>query len=145
MSADSTRARIEAAEPAPIFVQWERTTGELFDRMAKLPKAHRFTFAQRIENLALDILELLASAQWSSGATKAQHLRQADERLLRLRVLLRLCHAQRHLDHRAYEHLARQLDETGRALGGWRRHAEPAPDGSRRAPTPHRSPNESAP
>lgn len=136
MSADATASRRADGDPAPIFVQWERTTGELFDRMAKIPKAHRFTFAQRIENLALDILELLASAQWSSGATKAQHLRSADERLLRLRILIRLCHAQRHLDSKAYEHLSRQLDETGRALGGWRKHLEASPSPRRPEPRP---------
>jgi len=115
-----------ANEPAPIFVHWERVTGEILDRTMKLPKAQRFTFAQRIENLALDILELLAAAQWA-GKSKRAKLRDADERLLRLRVLLRLCHSQRYLDPRAYEHLARALDETGRMLGAWLRQQDAGP------------------
>jgi hypothetical protein len=113
-------------ELAPLFVLWEGITADLLTRTAKFPKAQRFTFTSRIENLALDLLELLAAAQWAAGPAKREKLREADERLLRLRVLLRLCHTLRVLDHGGYEHVSRALDEAGRMLGGWRRHAAAA-------------------
>ncbi len=103
-----------------IFVLWERTIGDLLDRTGRFPKAVRFTFAARIDNLALDVLERLVDARYSGGRGKAAALRDADRALARLRVLLRLAHQRRYLDHRGYEHAARQLDETGRMLGGWR-------------------------
>ena len=40
-------------------------------------------------------------------------------RLVRLRILLRLSHELGHLPHRAYERAARELNESGRMLGGW--------------------------
>jgi len=107
---------------APLFVLWEGIAEDLLERTQRFPKASRFTFTQRVENLVLDILELLAAAQWAAGAVKRDKLRETDERLLRLRVLLRLCHRRHLIDHRAWEHVARGLDEAGRMLGGWRRY-----------------------
>lgn len=106
-------------DPAPLFVRWERTTAEVLARTAKFPKATRFTLAQRVDNLAIDVLEALARAQYARGQAKRELLETADDRLLRLRVIVRLCHAHRVLDHGGYEHLARELDEAGRMLGGW--------------------------
>ncbi len=108
-------------EPPVIFVYWENLLGDLLDRTARFPKAVRFTFSARIENLALDILEDLVEARYAAGCERAAALRRADGRLARLRVLLRLAHSRGYLDHRGYEHAARGVDEAGRMLGGWRR------------------------
>ena len=102
-----------------ILVLWERVLGELLDRTQRFPKAARFTFASRIDNLGLDLLEHLVQARWAPAARKANHLREADLCLVRLRVLLRLSHQRRFLDNRGYEHLSRELDGVGRQLWGW--------------------------
>jgi hypothetical protein len=105
----------------PVLVaRWQQVVGDLLDRTARFPKAVRFTFAARIDNLALDVLEELVEARYASGQAKQGALRRADGRLARLRVLLRLAHDRRYLAHRGYEHVARGLDEAGRMLGGWR-------------------------
>ncbi len=114
------RAR-RVVEPPVLFVFWENLLGDLLDRTARFPKAVRFTFSARIENLALDILEDLVEARYTAGRERAEALRRADGRVARLRVLLRLAHSRRYLDHRGYEHASRGLDEAGRMLGGWRR------------------------
>ncbi len=82
----------------------------------------RFTFSTRIENLALDVLEDIVEARYASGAAKTAALRRADGRLARLRVLIRLAHERRYLDHHGYEYVSRGMDEAGRMLGGWLRH-----------------------
>lgn len=115
-----------------ILVRWEATLGELLDRTLRFPKAVRFTFASRIDNLGLDLLDQLVQARWAQPAHKAVHLREADLCLARLRALLRLCHQRRYLDTRGYEHLARELDEVGRQLGGWRGYADGRADGAPR-------------
>lgn len=102
-----------------LFVHWEATLGDLLQRTLRFPKAVRFTFSGRIDNLALDILEQLVEARYTGGARKVAALRAADLSLAKLRVLLRLAHQQRYLDGRGYEHTARNLDEAGRMLGGW--------------------------
>ncbi|MBM3260764.1 MAG: diversity-generating retroelement protein Avd [Candidatus Sericytochromatia bacterium] len=108
--------------PEPVLVgQWQRLLGDLLDRTARFPKVVRFTFAQRIETLALDVLEDLVEARYGTGHERQKALRRADMRLARMRVLIRLAHDRRYLDHRGYEHVARAMDESGRMLGGWRK------------------------
>ena len=109
-----------ADEELPLFVHWEKVLGDLLDRTMKFPKSVRFTFSTRIDNLALDLYEGLVTARYSSGSRKRATLATLDGQLARLRVLVRLAHERRYLDHRGYEHVARGLDETGRMLGGWR-------------------------
>lgn len=109
------------SDAVPLFVQWEQTVGEVLDRTAKFPKSVRFTFTGRIDNLALDVLERIVEAQYTSGQAKRRALEAIDLSLTRLRVLLRLSHERRFLSHRAYEHLMRRVDDAGRMIGGWRK------------------------
>jgi len=110
------------AEAPALLARWEQVIGDILDRTARFPKTVRFTFAARIENLALDVLEDLVEARYATGAVKRDALRRADMRLARLRVLVRLSHGRKYLDHRGYEHVSRGMDEAGRMLGGWRHH-----------------------
>ncbi len=107
-------------EAPPLLVLWESVADDLFDRTARFPKSVRFTFCTRIDSLTLDILEDLAMARFTAGTSKERYLVRADSSLLRLRLLLRLCHRRRILDNGGYEHVMRALDEAGRMLGGWR-------------------------
>jgi hypothetical protein len=106
-----------------LLLHWERTVGALLDRTASFPKVVRFTFAARIEGLALDVLDALVRARWASGPEKRPHLVKADADLAVLRVLVRLAFERRYLARGGFEHVVRALDEAGRMLGGWRRQA----------------------
>ena len=53
----------------------------------KSPKRARFTFAERINGIALDLVEDLVDARYSKN--KALILRSANFRLEKLRVLIR--------------------------------------------------------
>lgn len=106
-----------------LLLRWEPFVGDLLDRTAKFPKAIRFTFAQRIDNTALNVLEQLVRARFGTGRLRAAALAEADLQIAQLRVLLRLAHARQMLDHRSYEHVSRELDDCGRMLGGWRKQA----------------------
>lgn len=109
---------------APVLLlRWEQFTADLMDRTARFPKSIRFTFTQRIENLALDTLAQLIRARFSTGRARQTALAECDILLAQLRALLRMAHERRALDHKAYEHVSRQIDECGRMLGGWRKHA----------------------
>lgn len=101
----------------PLFVHWEKTLKDILSRTEKFPKRVRFTFSSRIDNLSLDILEKIIEARYSK--TKAVTLAQASLLLEKLRVLLRISHEERHLDHKGFEYVARNIDEAGRMLGGW--------------------------
>lgn len=108
-------------EELPLILLWEKILSELLDRTEKFPKAARFTFSTRIDNLALDIIEHLVEARYSPASRKVELLRAVDLALARLRVLLRISHDRRFLGTRALEHLSRRLDEAGSMAGGWRR------------------------
>jgi len=101
----------------PIFTRWMQFLEWLLPATEKFPKRVRFTFADRINNLALDIAEDLVEARYSRD--KQPLLRRINLRLEKLRILLRLCHRMKYLPHQGYEHAARKLNEVGRMLGGW--------------------------
>lgn len=117
---------------APVLlVHWESVVGALLDRTADFPKAHRPTFAARVENVALDIHERLVRARWSPREAKARLLDEANAELAVLRALLRLSFERRLLARGPYETLIRDIDEAGRMLGGWIRSLEAASGGLR--------------
>lgn len=103
------------------YLHWEQTLPELLNKTAKFPKSARFTFANRIDNLALDVIEDLVEARYASRARQNEVLSRLDLRLARLRVLLRLACTQRLLDKAGYEGISRRIDELGRMVGGWRK------------------------
>ena len=106
----------------PIFVNWMEFLAWLLPTTEKFPHKVRFTFSNRIDNLALDIVEDLVQARYSREKRAA--LAQANVRLEKLRVLLRLCHTLGYLPHQRYEHAMRLLYEIGSMLGGWRKQQE---------------------
>jgi hypothetical protein len=108
-------------DPLVIYRRWEDVTLDLLQRTQKFPRTARFTFSERVDNLALDVLEQLLTARYRKGRERQQALEEIDLRLTRLRALLRLCHAQRYLDNKGYAFVAAQLDEVGRMVGGWRK------------------------
>ena len=106
----------------PIFVAWLDFLEWLLPTTAKLPKHIRFTFVNRIDNLALDIAEDLVEARYSQN--KHPVLVRVNLRLERLRVLLRLCHGLGYFPHARCEYAMRRLNDVGAMLGGWLKQQE---------------------
>ena len=107
---DNSKRTGAAIEAHYRFLAW------LAPVVAKFPKSHKFTLGDRIEAIALDVLEALIEATYTRERT--QHLRRANLGIEKLRFLLRLAADLRLLDRRRYEHAARTLDDTG-LVGGW--------------------------
>jgi hypothetical protein len=105
-----------------LFVHWEKPLRDILLRTEKFPKRVRFTFSSRIDNLALDILEKLVEARYTKDKTAV--LSQANLSFEKLRVLFRISHEERYLDHKGFEHVIRNIDEAGRMVGGWIRSRE---------------------
>jgi hypothetical protein len=103
----------------PIFIQWMAFLEWLLPVTERFPKRVRFTFSDRINNLALDLVEDLVEARYSSQ--KQGILQRANLRLEKLRVLLRLSHKLRYLDYKRYEQAMKSINEVGKMLGGWLR------------------------
>lgn len=108
---DNSKRTGAAIEAHYQFLVW------LLPTVEKIPRSHKFTLGDRIEDTALDVLEALIEATYTRERT--QHLRRANLGIEKLRFLLRLAADLRLLDRHRYEHAARTLDETGRLIGGW--------------------------
>jgi hypothetical protein len=101
----------------PVFTKWMEFLDWLLPTTEKFPKKVRFTLSQRIDNLALDVVEDLVEARYSRR--KEEILARANLRLEKLRVLLRVSYRQKHLPSRQYEHAMKAIHAVGRMLGGW--------------------------
>lgn len=56
----------KTGEPFVLFAEWERLVEEILMRTAKFPRRFRFTLANRIDMLVLEVVELLVKARYSS-------------------------------------------------------------------------------
>lgn len=102
-----------------LLAQFEEFVGLLLDRTAQWPKSARFTLTQRVENLALDVVDDLVTARYERAGRRAR-LEAANLRLERLRHLLRLSLRARACPFTVFEDSMRAIDEAGRMLHGWR-------------------------
>lgn len=98
------------------FLEWLMLTTE------KFPKRMRFTLTNRIDNLALDMVEKLIEAQYTRN--RKRPIAEANLMLDKLRILIRISHKLRYVSHQQYEHASRRIDDIGRMLGAWGKAAE---------------------
>ena len=106
----------------PLFILWYDFSKWLFNKTEKFPKKVRFTFSNRIDNLALEIVEGIIEARYLKK--KKDALRRIDLSMEKLRVLLRMCHDLKHLDNKGYEFASKKINEAGKMVGGWRKQQE---------------------
>jgi 23S rRNA-intervening sequence protein len=111
------------AKPAPpdllVLAKWEDSTRWLLEHTHRWSKAVRFTLTQRVQNHALDVLEMLTEARYERGSRFAL-LKQANLRFERMRHLLRIAHGTGVMTPRGFEQAMERIDEAGRMLHGWR-------------------------
>src|ERR1700680_268021 len=100
---DHSRRTGAAIEAHYQFLVW------LTPAVEKFPRSHKFTVGDRIEIVALGVLEALIEATYTKE--RNQHLRAANLGIEKLRFLLRLAADLRLLDRRRYEHAMRALDD----------------------------------
>lgn len=115
-------SRPPAREAGPELLclqKWEETAGWLIESTAKWPKSARFSLVQKVDNHALEIVELLVVARYEPG-TRRRTLREINLRLERLRFLLRIARTRNVMPADRFETAMRGVDELGRMLHGWR-------------------------
>jgi hypothetical protein len=94
-----------------VFMKWLVPTLENF------PRSQKFLIADRIQTAGLDVIDLLVEATYSSA--RGTTLVKANLRLDQMRLLLRLSHDLKLIDHRRFEFAAKELIGVGRAVGVW--------------------------
>ena len=102
-----------AVEAMHRFIVW------LVPTLEKFPRSQKFLLGDRIQMLALDVQDRLIEATYSRAS--ANSLQYANLGLEKLRLLVRLAFDLKHLDSRRYEFAAKEIDQVGKLIGGWRR------------------------
>lgn len=105
----------------PVHTLLTELVGWTLQRTADLPKSHRFTVGQRLDNLTLDALLIVTRALYSTPAHKRPLLEELNLQLELLRVLWRLTHAQGWISQQQLIFVMGRIDEIGRMTGGWLR------------------------
>jgi hypothetical protein len=122
----TSAASVKDTQKPPVYPLICELIGWTLGRTADLPKSHRFTFGQRLDNLSLDLLLLIVRALYSDRPAKLPLLDEANLLLEQLRVLWRLVHDQHWISQQQLLFVNAKIDEIGRMLGGWRRSLSPA-------------------
>jgi hypothetical protein len=109
-----------AARP-PLYTLLCEVVGWTLDRTADIPKNARFTFGQRLDNLALDALQSVVRAVYTGEAKpKQEHLSSLLLELEQMQALWRLGHERRWLSQQQLLFISQKLAEAGRMANGWR-------------------------
>jgi hypothetical protein len=90
-----------------------------FDYYQILPKVHRHSLGQRIDNLFGEIIEAISTASFLEPAKKLPYVVFAIKKTDLLKVLLMILWETKSLDDKKYISLSQKIDEVGRMLGGW--------------------------
>ncbi len=105
---------------APVVLEKHRTMiAWLITRLAEFPKDQRYLLADRIQRGMLDIQELFVRAIYSKD--KAALLDEINIQLDVVRLLMRTAKDMKYVTLKRHDFFARQLDEIGRMVGGWKR------------------------
>ena len=110
----------ETRPQSPLFVKTYDFLLWLIPLTLKFPKAQRFLMAERLGKMALDFYELILEAVMGSAGTM-EKLDQADRLLTKIRLYVRLSHDLQCISPGQYEYAAKQIDEIGRLIGGWKK------------------------
>ncbi len=103
----------------PIFAKLYDFYKNLSQYTSNFPKSKRYTLGQKLDQITLDIIELVITARYINKEQKLPILQKVSIKLDLLKILLRLASETKCLDNNKYQHLASQILETGKMLGGW--------------------------
>jgi len=84
-----------------------------------LPKVHKYSLGQKIDNLFIEIIESMANASFLNVKEKLPWIRLAIRKLDTLKILLMILWENRSLNNKRYVALSLKLEEVGKMLGGW--------------------------
>lgn len=84
-----------------------------------LPKLHRYTLGEKIDELFIEIIEATAAASFIPKTEKIPWVRLAIRKLDTLKLLLMILWDCKSLERKKYIALSIKLEEIGKMLGGW--------------------------
>ena len=108
-----------------------------FDDYARLPKVHRYTIGQHVDDLLVECIELVSEAAFVPGLEKVPCIRVATRKLDTVKLFLLILWEAHSLDKASYLELSVRFDEIGQNLGGWLGSIlKPKPESKQNSPEP---------
>jgi hypothetical protein len=92
--------------------------GWTFDRSQSIPKSQRFTFAQRLDDTALDAVLMSVRARYATPEKRRTQLEALNLKLEESRVLWRLVHSRKWISQQQLLFACARIDEAGPRAGG---------------------------
>ncbi|MBI2068493.1 MAG: four helix bundle protein [Candidatus Yanofskybacteria bacterium] len=84
-----------------------------------IPKTHKHSLGQRIDNYFIEIIEAVATASFLPRHDKLPYVNVAIRKLDVLRILLMILWETKSLDSKKYIALSTKINEIGKMIGGW--------------------------
>jgi hypothetical protein len=109
----------QPADPAVVALRMEDLTVWVIERVAKMPRDHKFTVGDKLVETCLQVTTLLTEASYVRD--KMALLAAASRALTRARVLVRIAQRLGLLADSQREYFSAQSLEIGKMLGGWTR------------------------
>ena len=101
----------------PIYTKYYDLLNWILDKTGKFPKNIRFSLVQKVDNIAIDILEDIIEALYRRDR-EAMH-QSVNIKFEKLRIFLRLCHDRGLLSGDQLRFAVGEIDEIGRMWHGW--------------------------
>ncbi len=84
-----------------------------------MPKVHKYTLGQKIDNLLVETIEAIATASFLYKAEKLPYIKRAIQKMDTLKVFLLILWEAKSIDNKKYLALSIKLEGVGKMLGGW--------------------------
>lgn len=104
-------------EEFPILKEWASTSKDIFNATTLFPRNVRSSLCTKIENYTLEVQDLLIDAFYSK--TKREYLIYVNNRLEKIRFLIRFSFELRFINEAKYLTLVKKVNKTGAMVGGW--------------------------
>ena len=85
----------------------------------KIPKSQKYSLGNKIDNIFIEIIEMIAYAAFSSKTEKIPYIKVAIRKLDTIKILLQVLWESDGLDDKKYINISELLHEIGRNIGGW--------------------------
>ena len=103
----------------PVLEKMKSTYLFWYQNYRILPKTHRYSLGEKIDNLFVNGIEAIVTASFLKRTEKLSYVLLANRKIDTLKIFLMLLWETKSINDKKYIALSLKLDEIGRNLGGW--------------------------
>jgi len=104
----------------PAFTKSYDFYKHLYLNLRLIPKRDRYTWGEKCDILAIDLLKFISQAEFAPKTQKRPLLEKASENIDLIKIYLRLGHDLKILDQKKYIAREYEILEVGKMIGSWK-------------------------